>query len=132
LKSPFRRGHARFVEMPSVAKEVRGGFHREVAPPLERTDGKAAVLVHDPGREGRRRPVDGRTQIGVEEPHAQLGHLRVADVDRGEADIACRDRDRVDRLLAVNRRQSNHVDEVRHHQVFEPCPGAVDLVDDLV
>ena len=41
-------GHSRFVEMASVAKQMRSGLDRKVAPPLERPDGVAAVLVHDP------------------------------------------------------------------------------------
>ena len=124
--------HLRLVEVAAVAKQVGGRLDRQVAPPLERTDGVSPVLVHDPRRECGRGPVDRGSQVGVEEAYAELGDLRVADIDRGQADVARRNRDRVDSLLAVDGGQPDHVDKAGQHHVLEPSPPAIDLGDDLV
>ena len=126
------RRHARLVEVPPVAQKVCGRLDRQVAPPLQRADREPAVLVHDPGREDRRRTIDGDAQVSIEKAHAELRDLGVAAVDGEKPDLACRDGDGENRLFAVDRRQADHVDEARQHRVREPGPSAVDLGDDLV
>src|SRR5207302_4053720 len=98
------RGHAGLVEMSPVAKEMCGSLDGKVAAPFQRTNREAPVFVHDPGRKCRSGAVDRGAEVRVEEPQAQLGRLWVAGLDRGQAHVACRDRDRVDRLLAMDRR----------------------------
>ena len=94
-RSAEDRGHAGFVEMPSVAEHVRRSFDRNVGAPFEGSDGEAAVFVHGRRRESRRRLVERRTQVSIEEANRQLGDLRVSSVDGRQTDVARRHRDRV-------------------------------------